>query len=170
MRKAEEFYGMVGDRPVVSYRYVEGYQPNAYNLTKTLSEDETKNLFEFTYSKNSNAAATENEGGGNTGGNGVAGGNGAAGGNGNAGAANIGDNAAPQTGPQDIVDLDDNQAPMADNPGDDGGTGNLPDDETPKAGISPIAAIGIGTVLLAAIIAAIAFALIHRRRDEENEE
>ena len=160
---------MVGDRPVVSYRYVEGYQPNAYNLTKTLSEDETKNLFEFTYSKNSNAAATENEGGGNTGGNGVAGGNGAAGGNGNAGAANIGDNAAPQTGPQDIVDLDDNQAPMADNPGDDGGTGNLPDDETPKAGISRIALIAGGAALLAAI-AVIVFALARRRRAEEVEE
>ena len=175
LRKAEEFYGMVGDKPVLSYRYVEGYQPNAYNLKKTLSEDETKNLFEFTYSKNYNATETEDEGGDNTGGNGNAGGNGAAGGNriaggkDNAGATNIDDNDTPQAGPQDTIDLDDDQTPMADNPGDDDGTSILPDDETPRAGIGHIAAI-VGVAALLAAIALIAFALIRRRRTEEVEE
>lgn len=175
LRKAEEFYGMVGDKPVLSYRYVKGYQPNAYNLKKTLSKDETENLFEFTYSKNSTAEETEDEGGDNTGGNGNAGGNGTAGGNGNAGgndnagATNIDDNDTPQAGPQDTIDLDDDQTPMADNPGDDDGAGILSDGETPKAGIGSIAVI-VGIAALLAAIVLIAFALARRRRAEEVEE
>ena len=57
--KSEEFYGMVGDNPVVSFRYVEGYQPNAYNLTKKLTANEAENVFPFTYSKVSAAAADQ---------------------------------------------------------------------------------------------------------------
>ncbi len=48
---SETYYGMVGDKPVVSYQYAEGYRPNAYNLGKTLVEDESKNVFTFTYTK-----------------------------------------------------------------------------------------------------------------------
>ena len=47
----EVFYGMVGDKPVVSYQYVEGYRPNAYNMGKTLVEDESRNVFTFTYTR-----------------------------------------------------------------------------------------------------------------------
>lgn len=171
LRKSQEFYGMVGDKPVVSFRYVEGYQPNAYNLTKTLSANEAENFFAFTYSKNSRTAVREEEEGGATGGNGAAG-NGAAG-NGAAGAApagtNIGDNATPQAGPQGLVDLDNNQTPMAGGPGNGAGTNTtLPDDEVPLAGINPIALIGGSAALLAAI-AAIAIALARRRRDEDDE-
>lgn len=43
------YYGNVGDHPVVAYLYIEGYQPNALALTKTLSDDPTKNIFPFTY-------------------------------------------------------------------------------------------------------------------------
>lgn len=46
---SETYYGNVGDKPVVAYQYVEGYQPRAYNLTKTLSADESENVFTFTY-------------------------------------------------------------------------------------------------------------------------
>ena len=42
-------YGMKGDKPVVSYRYVEGYYPNAYTQGKTLSSNEKDNVFTFTY-------------------------------------------------------------------------------------------------------------------------
>ena len=98
--KSEEFYGMVGDNPVVSFRYVEGYQPNAYNLTKKLTANEAENVFPFTYSKVSAAAA--DQGGAAAGG---AAGPGAAGAP--AGAAN-----APAA-PQYLVNLDDNQAPLA---------------------------------------------------------
>lgn len=46
---SETYYGVVGDKPVVAYLYVDGYLPQAYNLTKTLSSDATQNVFTFTY-------------------------------------------------------------------------------------------------------------------------
>ncbi|MCI8632909.1 MAG: hypothetical protein HFE64_05440 [Lachnospiraceae bacterium] len=48
---AEEqvYYGVIGDKPVVPYLYVEGYLPQAYNLTKTLSDNVGENVFEFDY-------------------------------------------------------------------------------------------------------------------------
>ncbi len=45
----ETFYGNIGDYMVVAYRYVEGYQPQAYNLGRTLSEDASANVFTFEY-------------------------------------------------------------------------------------------------------------------------
>ena len=157
--KSEEFYGMVGDNPVVSFRYVEGYQPNAYNLTKKLTANEAENVFPFTYSKVSAAAADQ---GAAAAGGGAAAGPGAAGAP--AGAAN-----APAA-PQNLVNLDDNQAPLAGTSGGGtNGTSVLPDDGVPMAGVGRIAAIGGGIALLLAI-AAIAFALAHRRRDEEDED
>ena len=47
---SQTYYGNVGDRPVVAYRYIEGYQPQAYSLIKTLSADPAENVFTFTYS------------------------------------------------------------------------------------------------------------------------
>lgn len=43
------YHGNVGDMPVVAYQYVEGYRPQAYNLTKTLSADASENVFDFVY-------------------------------------------------------------------------------------------------------------------------
>ena len=48
---ADEFYGMEGDKPVVAHRYIEGYQPQAYNVTKTLSANEADNVVVFTYTE-----------------------------------------------------------------------------------------------------------------------
>ena len=45
----DKYYGLVGDKPIVSFRYVEGYQPTAYNETKTLSSKESDNVFTFRY-------------------------------------------------------------------------------------------------------------------------
>lgn len=45
------FYGNVGDKPVVAYRYVDGYQPRYYNVTRTLSENAAENIFTFYYDK-----------------------------------------------------------------------------------------------------------------------
>ncbi len=45
----ETYYGNVGDKPVVAYLYIEGYRPQAYNLTKTLSENAAENEFNFVY-------------------------------------------------------------------------------------------------------------------------
>lgn len=46
-----KFYGNVGDRPVLSHIYFEGYQPQAYNLTGTLTSDPSHNVFTFRYRK-----------------------------------------------------------------------------------------------------------------------
>ena len=46
---SQTFYGNIGDKPVIAYRYVENYFPQAYNLTGELSEDASKNVFTFVY-------------------------------------------------------------------------------------------------------------------------
>ncbi len=56
---SETYYGNVGDRPVVAYLYVEGYQPQAYNLTRTLVRNAAENVFTFVYTP------IERDGGGN---------------------------------------------------------------------------------------------------------
>ena len=48
---SQTYYGNAGDKPVVAYLYVDGYQPQAYNLTKTLSENEASNVFTFVYTE-----------------------------------------------------------------------------------------------------------------------
>lgn len=45
------YYGNAGDKPVVAYLYIEGYDPQALALTKTLSSNENENVFTFTYDK-----------------------------------------------------------------------------------------------------------------------
>jgi hypothetical protein len=45
----ETFYGNAGDKPVVAYRYIEGYAPEYYNITRTLSENAGDNVFDFIY-------------------------------------------------------------------------------------------------------------------------
>ena len=52
---SEHFYGNVGDKPVVAYKYIDGYVPQAYNLAKTLKEDAAQNVFTFLYTENENA-------------------------------------------------------------------------------------------------------------------
>lgn len=43
------FYGNVGDKPIVAYKYIEKYVPKALALTKTLSKNEAENVFTFVY-------------------------------------------------------------------------------------------------------------------------
>lgn len=50
LRESEKYRGTIGDKPVVAYQYVDGYQPQAYNLTKTLSANAAENVFTFVYS------------------------------------------------------------------------------------------------------------------------
>lgn len=66
---ARTYHGNIGDKPVVAYRYVEGCRPQAYNQTKTLSENAAENVFEFCYDRVSSgttpaqtAPGTENAG------------------------------------------------------------------------------------------------------------
>lgn len=59
---SETYYGNVGDRPVVAFAYIEGYQPQAYNLTGILERDASRNVFRFTYSPIAQAPAPQPEG------------------------------------------------------------------------------------------------------------
>lgn len=149
---SEEFYGVIGDKPVVSYKYAEGYLPQAYRLTGTLSDGE--NVFEFVYYQvdaegnviviNDGTTTTGAAGAGAGAGAGGAGAGAGAGANAADGTA-IGDNATPlANGPADIVDLDDNNTPKAD-----------ADDVEAEDGKTPLSMpVKVGGV--AAIIAAIA--------------
>lgn len=47
----ETYYGNVGDKPVVAFLYIEGYRPNAYNITRTLKADASENVFRFVYTR-----------------------------------------------------------------------------------------------------------------------
>lgn len=52
---SETFYGNVGESPVIAYRYIEGYTPQAYNLTGKLLANANKNVYTFTYTSTENA-------------------------------------------------------------------------------------------------------------------
>lgn len=59
--QSDTYYGNVGERQYVSSRYVEGYQPQALNMVKTLSANEAENVFDFQYaSAAAGQEATEN--------------------------------------------------------------------------------------------------------------
>ena len=49
LKSSRTYYGNIGDKPVAAYVYIEGYKPQAYNITKTLSENEANNVFTFQY-------------------------------------------------------------------------------------------------------------------------
>lgn len=53
-------YGNVGDKPVVAYKYIDSYIPQAYALTKTLVENEKENVFTFTYKPGETGEIIEN--------------------------------------------------------------------------------------------------------------
>jgi len=44
LAESQTFYGNIGDKPVVAYRYIENYIPDALALTKTLSDNENAML------------------------------------------------------------------------------------------------------------------------------
>lgn len=48
---SETYMGNVGDRPVVAHLYIEGYQPQSYNLTKTLVDNPMENVLTFVYTR-----------------------------------------------------------------------------------------------------------------------
>ena len=127
----ETYYGNVGDRPVIAYLYIEGYQPQAYNLTGTLKANASDNVFTFVYSR------VEAQGGGTTTTTTTTtttnttttttGGNTTTGGGGNTAQGNQGENgeetgAEEETGgqtlpstPFDLVDIDNQTVPLAGN-------------------------------------------------------
>lgn len=57
LHPSETYYGNAGDKPVVAYVYIDGYQPQAYNLTRTLREG-GDNSFTFIYTPIETSTAT----------------------------------------------------------------------------------------------------------------
>ena len=55
-------YGNIGERPVAAWAYVDGYLPQAYNLTRTLQADAGKNVFTFIYTPTASPAAQNQNG------------------------------------------------------------------------------------------------------------
>lgn len=49
LAESRTYYGNVGDSPVVAHLYIDGYQPEAYNVTKTLVSDESQNVLRLVY-------------------------------------------------------------------------------------------------------------------------
>ena len=78
------YRGNAGDRPMAAFAYIEGYEPQAYNLTRTLSVNEAENVFTFVYSP------VESTGGGGGAGTGTAGAGATGGAAGTAGAGTPG--------------------------------------------------------------------------------
>ena len=155
------FYGNVGDKPIVAYKYIENYVPQALALTKTLSANEAENVFTFVYTPGEAGTitipgadttnvvtvvvpgvTTVNGGGANAGGNG-AGGGAAAGADANGGAAGEGDNDdnVEVTTPDNLVDLDENQAPAANIDLDGNGAKAFPFAAAVVIGVSALAAL-----------------------------
>lgn len=154
---AKEYYGMPGDKPVVSCKYVEGFIPNALNITKRLTADASQNVFTFTYSRNQGVLTDEGEvvDDGQNGANGnAANANAAA----NAPGAYVADNANNGNNrPANLVDLDDNEPPLASV------------DKDKDGGISGATMGLIGIVVAGILIALGLLYLILRRRGEEEE-
>ncbi len=114
--KSGPFTANSGDRVYVAYIEIDGYEPDAYNKVKTLTEDYT---FVFVYkavsSSTTGGGNTGGNGGGNTGGGGAATGGGGNGGGNTGGAANAGNNAnTNQNQNQDQQTADDAAADQTD--------------------------------------------------------
>lgn len=157
---AQTYYGMAGDKPVVSCKYVDGYIPDAINIGKTLVADKGQNVFTFTYSKNAGVGTTyviQENANANAGNGNAANGNAA---NGNApGTYTAGNNGQ---GPANFVNLDDNATPLA----------NVDNEDTPTSnggGISGFKMGIIGIVIAGILIALGLLYLILRRPNDEEE-
>ena len=124
---SETYYGNVGDKPVMAFLYIEGYEPQAYNLTRTLVSDESTGGGNTTTAVPGSVTIISGEGNA-SGGNGTGTGGGA---NANANAdtdgeaaegenaenaeaetTTIQDDPVPQA-PGELVDLDDEEVPLA---------------------------------------------------------
>lgn len=120
---SETYYGNVGDKPVIAYLYMENYQPQAYNLTKTLTANAAENIFTFVYTPvpaGTVAPPPAAPGGEEEPAGGGAAAPGGAGAGGGAAAPDDGGAAAPDDGgapggeeDNPLVDVDENDVPLA---------------------------------------------------------
>ena len=179
---SETFEGNVGDRPVVCYKYIAGYTPKVVAYTQRLETDAAENVFIFEYEKApSNTykeVIVEGEGGTSVdyveqiitvpGGTAVTGGatnvtgGGAGAGEDDANAAGgAGDEAAGGEGGSDvIVDLDDEETPLA----------NIDADGDSKMALPLAGYVAMGAAGIAALIAIIILILKNKAKKETNNE
>lgn len=174
LRADSVFHGNPGDKPVVAYQYIDGYLPQAYNLTATLTED-GPNEFTFKYAVNENAGTDDNGAGGAQDNAGAGAGStaGAAGTSSQTAAAGTGTaGGADGYGPAQIIDLDEEDAPQAD--GEQNGDDEvIPDDEPPQAegdGLSKGAIAGIAVGALAGLGFLFWLLAFLKRRSTDNAE
>lgn len=189
---SQTFYGNVGDKPVVAYRYIENYVPQALALTKTLSENEADNVFTFTYTPGETNQVIETTttittvvpgntvyntvtvpagtaGGTNAGG--TTGANGTGGNATNADGTTTPGGTTDANGGQDANQGDTVESPDEDTPQD---LVDLDDEDTPTGNIDAGKSEGVKTmnfslvIIVAAVAALIALIVAMRRRTKEN--
>ena len=165
--ETDTYFGSVGDKPVVSYKYFEGYEPNTYNITGTLKPNSADNRFQFYYlpvgaggGEGGTIIRYVDEGGVITyvtvpGGGGAgagggavapAGGGGAAPAGGGAGPAVVPDDQTPAAGPADIIDIDEPDTPAGNfSPAPTATATTIPEPGTPGGGLSNAWKIALAT-------------------------
>ncbi len=138
------YYGNVGDKPVVAYRYIDGYLPQAYGLTKTLSENAEENVFTFTYAIVDSVVVGTPEGTTTRPGNDGADTNRPATNEPTTDTPDVEESQVPQE-PDEVIDLDDEETPA----------GNLDLDNNDMTFVT---SIGIGVLAIVAFVLLVLFA------------
>lgn len=140
LMESDVYYGNIGERQYVSARYIDGYQPQTLNIVKTISANETENVFTFRYTAvtapetpapapapTTTATTTTTSADGTTAGTGTGGT--AGGGGGTAAGAGEEDGVAEGAADAETPDAGDVEVPDEDVPL--GGDAQLPDGEVP---------------------------------------
>lgn len=168
--ESETRRGKVDDKPVVPFRYIEGYLPQAYNLTMTLSANVDDNVFTFVYNpipeNVTTTTVTELVGGGVIVIPGAAAPGGPAAPAGPGGVV-VPEEETPLAPPEEVIDLDNPDTPQA-GPGQSGALEDLTDNATPLSGLPMAAKVGIG-VAAAAVLGGAAFLIVKKRKKNNAE-
>lgn len=190
LAEPDQFYGSVGDKPIVAGKYIAGYAPQAFALTKTLEANPEGsseiNNFKFVYTPSQidyYNRVTEYVDGGTyivyvDGGTSVVGGgatNVTGGGAGGGGAANVtgggnetanpddenaGGGQGEEERPAEIIDLDDEETPLA----------NIDADGASNTALPLAGYVAMGAAGLAAVIAIIMVILKNKVKKEISNE
>lgn len=175
----EHFYGNIGESPMLAYRYIEGFTPQAYNLTGELLADESKNVYTFTYTplpapEEITVVVPVEEGAAPAPAAAAPAAGGAAGGAAAAPATavepavtDITDEPTPAAAPATIQDIRDEENPLAKGVEDDGMFATRDVNEEASLAGAPIAVGIIGLVILAAAIVGLILFLRKRKKDRQ---
>jgi len=154
------YYAPKGSSVLVSFKYIDGYAPTAYNLTKTLTGSSDDDVLEFRYYESNLTVTQQTTAANATAANPAA--PAAAAANPAAAQATIIDNATPGT--PNVVNLDEGETPLT-SPED---IEDIADAETPEAGINK--GVLFAAILAAALVLAAIIAMLVKRSREDYEE